>query len=116
MIPTQVTVIAAHTRSYEDPIRVTAGETVTITRRDLWDDQHLWLWCIAPSGKAGWVPAAYLDSEGPTATISRDYSALELTVTEGETVTRYETQSGWAWCENARGEAGWVPVTCLPSD
>lgn len=128
------TVIKAHQRSYDDPVRLRAGERVRITKRDLWEDEHLWLWCVkvdADDEPGGWVPASLLQIEGDInaditttreidggekAVAARDYSALELSVTPGEVVQAGEAIGGWVWVQNRAGESGWVPAGCLRID
>ena len=106
-------VTKAHERSYADPITLAAGDGVTITQRELWDGVHVWLWCIGPTGKAGWVPERYLQVDGEQGQAVREYSAWELTVSEGQTLTVLDEDGGWAGCEAASGERGWVPVSCF---
>lgn len=112
----QFVAINAHQRSYDDPITVQAGEQIRITKQDMWDDKHLWLWGISDSGKEGWLPATILTVDGDTATVTQGYSALELSVAVGEAVTILDENSGWYWCENAAGEQGWIPVSCFDTD
>lgn len=107
-----VRVIKAHARSYDDPIHLNAGEIVRITKKDMWDNQYLWLWCIAASGKEGWVPASFIEYTGEQGIAQHNYSALELTVEVGEILAILNAESGWYWVENKRGEQGWVPLTC----
>lgn len=106
-------VVQSHQRSYDDPITLSPGNHVNITKRDLWDGQYEWLWCSNDVGKEGWVPASYLDIQNTEGYAIRDYSALELTAAEGETVMIVEEESGWYWCENATGQRGWVPTSCF---
>ena len=86
-----------------------AGDRVNIDRRD---DAPGWHWCKhASSGLAGWTPEAFLDFEAgrSTAVLWRAYSAMELTVVEGQAVTVLDTVAGWSWCDAGNGAAGWVP-------
>ncbi len=105
-------VINAHERSYDDPIRLTAGERVRITKQDMWDNDSLWLWCIADSGKEGWVPANFIERNGENGVVQYDYNAIELTVVVGENLTIFNEESGWYWVANQQGEEGWVPIIC----
>lgn len=109
----ECTVVKAYTRAYDDPIVLKAGDRVQITRRDLWDDRYVWLWCIAGAGKQGWVPEPYLDHDGQRGTCLRDYSAWELSAAAGDRVTLMDEESGWCWVEAASGEQGWIPASCL---
>lgn len=100
---------AAWTASYPDPIRVAADDPVTLTgREDFWHG-YRWLWAIAPDGRQGWVPDDLIVEGRAT----RNYSAAELTCTMGEALTRIETRHGWALCQNAAGQVGWVPLQNL---
>lgn len=111
----QVSSTQAHTRSYDDPITLEMGDAVQITKRDLWGDAHVWVWCINAVGKAGWVPATYLNmNDAATNGIAlRDYNAIELTITAGASLTLHHSESGWAWVENSAGQQGWVPLSCF---
>ncbi len=97
------------TASYADPIRLGAGEAVRLTgREDIWDG-YRWLWAIAPDGREGWVPDTLIVDGRAT----RNYSAQELTCAAGDSLTVIEELHGWAWCDNGKGSAGWVPLRCL---
>ncbi|NDJ53108.1 MAG: hypothetical protein GYB68_08510 [Chloroflexi bacterium] len=106
-------VIQDHQRSYDDPIYLVAGEFVWISQQDVWDDQHVWLWCANEDGKQGWVPEPYItvSADGSTGLARRVYDAIELSVFEGESLRLLEEQSGWYWAENNDGQRGWVPVS-----
>jgi hypothetical protein len=109
-------VTRAHKRSYDNPFLLSPGDQVLILKRDLWDDRHEWLWCRNDRGQEGWVPVAYLDiqdSTGSTALAREEYSALELSVSEGEVITTLIEEGGWYWSQNSAGSSGWVPVTCF---
>jgi len=109
----QRTVLQSHTASYADPIRVAKGERVRLTgREELWDG-HLWLWAVAEDGREGWVPDSLIAGTGDRAIASRDYSAVELTVSAAETVDVVRETHGWAWCRNRNGSEGWVPLAHL---
>jgi SH3-like domain-containing protein len=105
------TVTQAYERVYAEPIRLSQGDRVRVTKEDTWDQVHIWLWCIDERGQEGWVPQAWLERNGDEAVATRDYHAAELTVREGEMVCVLDETSGWYWCENAAGDQGWVPIT-----
>lgn len=109
-------VIKAHTRSYDDPLRVKKGEVVRATKRELWNERDPWVWCIAASGKEGWVPEPFLDITGNQAVALRDYDAIELTVSIGDDLRILDESSGWYWVKNQRDQYGWVPVECVALD
>lgn len=101
-------VLADWTASYDDPLRVAAGEAVALSgREELWDG-HRWLWAEA-GGREGWVPDD-LVVEGRAL---RDFDARELTVRAGEAVTVLTRTHGWVLCRAGDGRVGWVPERCL---
>jgi len=100
-------VIQLHRRTYKDPLIVKTGEQLAIGERD--EDYPGWIWCTNKAGKSGWVPESYLSIDGEKGQINRDYSALELTVGEGDMLDVVINESGWLLCENESGERGWVP-------
>ena len=109
-------VIADHQMSYPDPLRVHAGEMVTLDgREDPWDGHPEWtyLWCISQQGKGGWVPADLIarDSGSGTGAARSDYDTRELSVNAGEDVTVERAAYGWLWCTNDQSVSGWVPAS-----
>ncbi|MFA3843305.1 SH3 domain-containing protein [Streptomyces aureus] len=65
---------------------------------------------------AGWVPERYLDASRPTATVQHAYNTQELPVAAGDELVMVEDdpESGWSWCEDSPGCAGWVPHRARP--
>jgi hypothetical protein len=90
-------VIEAYVIAYANPLKLRAGDVVTVTRRET---EPEWL---------GWVSETYLQIDGTSATVLRDYVATELAVCAGETVTAIQEEFGWAWVRNERALEGWVP-------
>ena len=108
-----VTVIAAHAATYADPIRLDAGDEVTLTgRTEVWDG-YAWHWACARDGRAGWVPEGLLEGDPPTA--GRRYDARELTVEPGIRVAVPERLGGWSLVRDPTGAEGWIPDKCLAS-
>ena len=109
----QRTVIQSHNASYSDPISVAKGESIRLTgREELWDG-HRWLWTVAADGREGWMPDNLPTKTGDRTIASRDFSAIELTVSAGEAVDALWATHGWAWCRKSDGTEGWVPLTNL---
>ena len=104
-------VCRAYTRAYSDPLTLHDAEIVTVVARDT--DFPAYMWCTNLMGKGGWVPESYLQIRGAVGRALRDYSAHELTVQVGDTLTLLTTEGGWYWAENVAGEQGWVPVACV---
>lgn len=109
-------VVKAHTRGYDDPLRVRKGAVVRITKRELWDDRHPWVWGIADDGREGWIPEEFVEQFDERATLLRDYNAIELTVALGDNLIIIDEANGWYWAQNRRRETGWVPVACVALD
>jgi hypothetical protein len=40
-----------------------------------------------------------------------DYTAAELPLQAGETITLHHEENGWYWATNTAGRSGWVPST-----
>jgi hypothetical protein len=90
-----------------------AGDRVTIAdKKSEWPG---WLWCAAQSGKAGWIPAAYVERKGTEGILLVDYDGTELTVAPGEVVEMLRQESGWAWCRKPDATYGWLPLDVLES-
>jgi SH3-like domain-containing protein len=97
---------------YPDPIHVPAGASVRVERPD--EENPSWWWCVADDGRAGWVPGTILDpapKAGATARVQRQYSARELSVTQGEPLVVLEEFVDWLLVRNAAGARGWVPAS-----
>jgi Variant SH3 domain len=92
--------------SNPDPIKMQAGDLLEVTGEE--DDN--WIWCRHSSGKESWVPLSRLSAARPdsTSTALADYDATELPVDEGEIFEAMVEEHGWLWCENAKGQLGWV--------
>jgi uncharacterized protein YgiM (DUF1202 family) len=106
-------------RSNPAPLIGKAGETVTLLgETDPWENNPAWVWlkCRDARGNIAWTPANYLTIAGDTATLTRDYSALEMTAQAGDAVTILEEESGWYWCRTATGEEGWLPISHVARD
>jgi uncharacterized protein YgiM (DUF1202 family) len=54
-------ITADYQAAYPDPIRVRAGEPVTVSDRREQSEGHTWVWCTDARGKSGWVPQTYLE-------------------------------------------------------
>ena len=107
-------VVADHEASYPDPIIVRRGDFIFPTDRTEEWDGHLWIWAAA-GVREGWVPDDLIEQERETgpARAAYDYSALELSITAGETVAALGERHGWVWCVNDEGDEGWAPARAL---
>jgi uncharacterized protein YgiM (DUF1202 family) len=93
------------------PLSIQAGDTVTVGPRDKsWTG---WIWVSTTEGRGSYVPEEILSVEGTSAKVLAPFSARDLSVQQGETVTALREVSGWLWCRNATGEEGWLPEFVL---
>ncbi|WP_405108019.1 SH3 domain-containing protein [Paenibacillus sp. FSL K6-1217] len=108
------TVIKAHTSTYPDPIILQKGQEVWYGREDTQFPN--WIFCKSVStNKEGWVPKQILTSPDShdIAKVIEDYSAHELTVTQGEILWGLKHLNDWTYCKTDNNEYGWVPAFCL---
>ena len=101
----------AYDAAYPDPLVVEKGDRLVFERRP--SEWSGWIWCTDAGGKGGWVPEAWVAIDGARCTMTRDYSARELTVGAGDVLKASMEVSGWVWCIGRRGDAGWVPLDHL---
>ena len=59
------------------------------------------------------MPKNWVEVDGDLCVLQREYTATELSVEEGETVTLLLVESGWGWATNESGQSGWVPLEYL---
>ena len=110
----QVDATRDYQAQYADPIDVPAGALVRVERAD--EENSAWWWCVAADGRAGWVPAVLLDPPPAAqghARVRETYTARELSVTRGDSLTIVREHAGWAFVRNRAEAEGWVPITCL---
>lgn len=115
MFPRTAVVTKAYQRQFDDPITLKAGETVPITKQEPWEDNPAWMWYWGENaeGKGGWIPESSLELAGDQGTAKQEYSAWEMTVAVGETLTLLAEAEGWYWARNEKGELGWVPISSI---
>ena len=105
-------VIKAHQSEFPNPIQLKAGDRFRVGETyegpEAWAN---WYWCSALGQAPGWVPMQVISFQGDgTGIATMDYSALEMDVALGETVSGGETLNGWVWCTCADlSRTGWVP-------
>ena len=110
-MPETYRVITPHQSTDPDPLIVGRGDCLGFERREtVWPG---WIWCTTDSGKSAWVPENWVEIEGDSCVMKRDYDATELSLEVGETVTVEFEESSWAWVTKQSGESGWVPLENL---
>jgi hypothetical protein len=107
-------VIKPYRTPFSDPLIARQGERLNFERRE--SEWEGWIWCTCTSGRSGWVPENWVQIKDRTCVLQRDYTAAELSVGKGETVTADLFESGWAWASKESGESGWVPLSHLAPD
>jgi hypothetical protein len=89
------------------PIKLAAGDEVTVGVADhAWPG---WVWATDRDGHDGYVPEEILEplGEGRFAAIN-PYDPTVLTIKRGDRIESLRQIHGWHWCQNERGEQGWV--------
>jgi hypothetical protein len=110
---TRLRVVQAWQASYDNPVRVSAGEDLRLAgRTDLWDG-HLWQWAVDQTGREGWVPDVLIRVEDGHSRAAFDYCAKELTCEAGQVLTALTSLNGWIWCRSEDGMEGWVSERLL---
>ena len=107
----EVVVRQAYAAQYADPIALRQGDIVQVQRID--PEFVEWLWCRGPDGKEGWVHRSFLSECSGHATAISDYSARELTTSEGERGRLLQVLDHWALVELEGSRVGWVPEGVL---
>lgn len=110
----KVLVITSYERPYENPIAVSAGESVTPDFEKFTDIEG-WVWCTAKDGRSGWTPRKWLTQSDGAWRIDREFNAVELTVGPGEILEVALEESGFYWASKESGEIGWVPCEYVSS-
>jgi hypothetical protein len=96
---------------YTEPLTLPKGERLRWEPREC--ESPGWIWCTTDGGESRWVPENLVEKEGEYCVLQRPYTATELSVEEGETVTVEFVESGWAWATNESGQSGWVALDHL---
>lgn len=107
-------IISNYRAAYRDPLVLSPGEIVLAEQQD--NEWPGFIWCRNRLGQGGWVPLSRLTQQGRTAVVLAPYSAKELDVAAGETVTMGEEAAGWCWVTRANGEQGWIPLKVMAAN
>lgn len=107
--PKTAIVVESYETVYKNPIKLKAGESVKIEKRETNPDWLGWIYCVDSRGIAGWVSEKYLNESGQAAVVVKDYDATELTASAGEQLKIYYEEFGWCWSKNENGQKGWIP-------
>ena len=105
----QYRVVTSYERAYPDPVYVRAGDRLVLGEED--KEYPGWIWATDPEDRSGWAPMDLADAE--TGLARYDYTAAELNAVAGQLIWVEEQKDGWAWCIDAQGEKGWMPIANL---
>lgn len=110
----QAVVVKAYKNQYPDPICVVVGDVVALGKHD--ETWQGWIWAENTT-HSGWIPEQMIASDdGKSGKILADYTAKELTVNVGETVTVLQTLNRWCWVKHSvSNDEGWLPEENLTS-
>ncbi len=111
----QYKVVKDYTDTPEKPIIIAKGEQLkVIEESDAQGDWPNWVFCRGKD-KQGWVPKQILTIENDTATVLKDYRAIEHRLSVGELLVAEFELNGWIWCEKPsdKGMMGWSPLNHL---
>ncbi|MBY9003484.1 MAG: hypothetical protein KGD73_05900 [Candidatus Lokiarchaeota archaeon] len=110
----KATVKKSHMSDVLNPFKAKKGEFVQGEERPTqWEG---WIYCKNKDGVNGWAPKVFLrqiDNNPGKYQFIRSYNAIEISAFEGDSVEIKETESGWAWVVNIKGEDGWIPLVNL---
>ena len=110
----KVRVVKGYRTNYPEPLKLMAGEILTLGDRE---SQYAgWLWCTDKNGNSGWVPENYVEIIGLSVRMNRDYDATELNVDEGDELWILDQESGWVLCRTDDGRLGWLPGNVIRLD
>ena len=104
-------VVKSYESPYTEPLTLPKGERLRWEPREC--ESPGWIWCTTDGGESRWVPENWVEKEGESCVLQRDYTATEQSVEEGETVAVLPVESGWGWATNESGQSGWVPMECV---
>jgi len=98
---------ADYAESDRDPLRLAAGDEVTVGPADhAWPG---WVWATDRHGRHGYVPEEILEPLGNGRLAARDaFDPTVLTVRRGDLLDSLRQIHGWHWCRNLHGLEGWV--------
>lgn len=104
-------VVAPHRAPDRPPIRMSAGDVVTLGERER--EWPQFVWTTLTSGLGGWVPSALFDRAQGEAIAQADYDTQELDADIGDLLVLHRELAGWWWAEDRDGATGWIPARVL---
>jgi hypothetical protein len=117
MEPERFTVVTDYRSPYPNSIAFRKDEKVAIGQEFKGDPAwEKWVWCTGANDKQAWVPQQYLNIDGGTGTLKKDYDAKELSVKVGERVIVHNIVNGFGMAEKTNGMRGWVALKHMKRD
>lgn len=106
--PVKARISKDYEASDPDPLVISAGEKLHVGVNDTtWP---AFVRCKNADGNEGWVPESFIDRDGDVGIARVSYSAVELTVTSGDSVLIEKEVGGWYWATNEANQSGWIPA------
>jgi len=89
------------------PVKLIAGETVTVTAPDrAWPG---WVAIQTTAQRKAHIPGEFLAIDGSSATLLEAFDSTDLCVKRGDKILSLREIHGWHWCENqTNGGYGWL--------
>ena len=97
-----------------DPLFLNPGDEVSTGVTDAtWPG---WVWAENGAGKKGYVPEEILEPLGDSRYRAKErFDPTVLTLKRGDSLATMRQIHRWHWCQNQRGEQGWVADYLLKS-
>jgi uncharacterized protein YgiM (DUF1202 family) len=99
----------------QPPLVMRRGEALEVVEDEKSEEWPAFVLVVNQKGERGWVPKRYLKREGNKALAIKGYDTTTLNPVKGEilTVLEADEESGWLWCRDGSGNAGWFAVDHL---
>lgn len=97
-----------------DPLFLQVGDQVSIGIADAtWPG---WVWAENGNGRKGYVPMEILEPLDDSRFVAKEaFDPKVLTLKRGDALESLRQIHRWHWCQNQRGEQGWVADYLLKS-
>lgn len=111
------TVVKSHISEFPNPIHFCKGDILSVGDEYIGDEGwENWLECRF-NNLQGFVPKQIIQLiDSKSAIAIEDYTALELNVVTGETLTSTREINQWIWAKNSKNQEGWVPLCHLQEE
>ena len=104
-------ILKSYQTKYKNPLILKAGDVVTLGEEEKKEKWKGWIRALTDENE-GWIPLQIIiiSEDGKTGTVTEYYSAKEIDVNEGDSITLIKKLNGWSWIKlESTGEEGWIP-------